>query len=226
MGGGRHDTGPGDYSALPVCERVQESTERPCQLGGRDSRSNVSPHCTFNLKTGLSEYFSSPDQNSNGLFYNYADNSTTFYDTSSTALLASTVYRLSLLSNIRTYIPLAEQIRKALLASAGTIVSVTTTSTTPAPSTTSTALVATGTTTSGLLHFTPEGWLTPVVNPYSYGAQGSQSPEGQAFILELQAAWRDWVADGAQGVSSARKARPCAIIGAIIVLPWLMIVIS
>ncbi|KAG1760255.1 Six-hairpin glycosidase-like protein [Suillus occidentalis] len=167
-----------------------------------------------------------PHINSNGLFYNYADNSTTFYDTSSTALLASTVYRLSLLSNIRTYIPLAEQIRKALLASAGTIVSVTTTSTKPAPSTTSTALVATGTTTSGLLHFTPEGWLTPVVNPYSYGAQGSQSPEGQAFILELQAAWRDWVADGAQGVSSARKARPRAIIGAIIVLPWLMITIS
>lgn len=167
-----------------------------------------------------------PHINSNGLFYNYADNNTTFYDTSSTALLASTVYRLSLLSNIRTYIPLAEQIRKALLASAGTIVSVTTTSTTPAPSTTSTALVATDTTTSGLLHFTPEGWLTPVVNPYSYGAQGSESPEGQAFILELQAAWRDWVADGAQGASSAREARPRAMIGAIMVLPWLMIIIS
>jgi hypothetical protein len=167
-----------------------------------------------------------PHINSNGLFYNYADDNTTFYDTSSTALLASTVYRLSLLSNIRTYIPLAEQVRKALLASNGAVVSVTTTSTTPAPSTTSTALAATSTTTSGLLHFTPEGWLTPVVNPYSYGAQGSESPEGQAFILELQAAWRDWVADGAQGVSSACKARPRATIGAIVVLPWLMIVIS
>ncbi|KAG2135567.1 Six-hairpin glycosidase-like protein [Suillus cothurnatus] len=164
--------------------------------------------------------------NSNGLFYNYADNNTTFYDASSTALLASTVYRLSLLGNIHTYIPLAERARNALLAPAGTIVSVTTTSTTPVPSTTSTALPATGTTVSGLLHFTPEGWLTPVVNPYSYGEQGSDSPEGQAFFLELQAAWRDWVADGAQGANSAREARPHVLmIGAIVVL-WLMIVIG
>ncbi|KAG2049356.1 Six-hairpin glycosidase [Suillus hirtellus] len=165
--------------------------------------------------------------NSNGLFYNYADNNTTFYDASSTALLASTVYRLSLLGNIHTYIPLAEQVRKALLASAGTIVSIATTSTMPAPSTTSTALAGTGTTVSGLLHFTPEGWLTPVVNPYSYGAQGSDSPEAQAFILELQAAWRDWVADGAQGANSAREARPHVLmIGAILILPWLMMVIT
>ncbi|KAG2155213.1 Six-hairpin glycosidase-like protein [Suillus bovinus] len=165
--------------------------------------------------------------NSNGLFYNYADNNSTFYDASSTALLASTVYRLSLLGNIHTYIPLAEQVRKALLASAGTIVSITTTSTTPASSATSTALSGTATTTSGLLHFTPEGWLTPVVNPYSYGAQGSDSPEGQAFILELQAAWRDWVADGAQGANDAREARPRVLmIGVITVLHCLVIVIG
>ncbi|KAG1856048.1 Six-hairpin glycosidase-like protein [Suillus subalutaceus] len=164
--------------------------------------------------------------NSNGLFYNYADNDTTFYDASSTALLASTVYRLSLLGNIHTHIPLAERARKALLASVGTIVSVTTSSTTPAPSTTSTALPTMGTNMPGLLHFTPEGWLTPVVNPYSYGEQGSDSPEGQAFILELQAAWRDWAADGAQGTNSAREARPHVLmIGAIVVLR-LMIVIG
>ncbi|KAG0694705.1 Six-hairpin glycosidase-like protein [Suillus ampliporus] len=149
--------------------------------------------------------------NSNGLFYNYADNSTTFYDTSSTALMASTVYRLSLLCNIQTYLSLAEQSRKALSALAGSTISVTTTSTTPAPSTTSTAPPATNTSTPGLLHFTSEGWLTPVVNPYSYGAQGSDSPEGQAFILEMQAAWRDWVTDGAQG--------------AMVALPWLIIVV-
>ncbi|KAG2043990.1 Six-hairpin glycosidase-like protein [Suillus americanus] len=169
-----------------------------------------------------------PHINSNGLFYNYADNNTTFYDASSTALLASTVYRLSLLGNIHTYIPLAEQARKALLASAGTIVSVTTTSTTPAPSTASTALPATGTTMPGLLlHFTPEGWLTPVVNPYSYDEQGSNSPEGQAFILELQAAWRDWVTDGAQGANSAREAQPHVLmIGAIVVLRFLASYVS
>lgn len=166
--------------------------------------------------------------NSNGLFYNYADDNTTFYDASSTALLASTVYRLSLLGNIHTYIPLAEQARKALLASAGTIVSVTTTSTTPASSTAPTALPATGTTMPGLLlHFTPEGWLTPVVNPYSYDEQGSNSPEGQAFILELQAAWRDWVTDGAQGANSAREAQPHVLmIGAIVVLRFLASYVS
>ncbi|KAG2148973.1 Six-hairpin glycosidase-like protein [Suillus clintonianus] len=163
--------------------------------------------------------------NSNGLFYNYADNSTTFYDTSSAALLASTVYRLSLLSNVYTYIPLAEQVRKALLATAGAIISITNTSTSPAPSTTS-APPATGTTTPGMLHLTSEGWLTPVVNPYAYGAQGSDSPEGQAFILEMQAAWRDWVADGAKGANSAHEARPhVSLIGAMVALPWLMIVI-
>ncbi|KAG2088566.1 uncharacterized protein F5147DRAFT_726818 [Suillus discolor] len=94
--------------------------------------------------------------------------------------------------------------------------------------TSSTALAGTGTTVSGLLHFTPEGWLTPVVNPYSYGVQGSDSPEAQAFILELQAAWRDWVADGAHGTNSAREARPHVLmIGVILpVLHWLMIVIT
>lgn len=164
-----------------------------------------------------------PHINSNGLFYNYADNNATFYDTSSTALLASTVYRLSLLGSIHTYIPLAEQARKALLASAGAVVSVTT-STTLAPSTTSTTLPAADTTISGLLHFTPEGWLTPVVNPYYYGSEGSDSAEGQAFTLELQAAWRDWVADGAQGTNGAREAQPHVfMIGAIAVLPWLII---
>ncbi|KAG1824531.1 Six-hairpin glycosidase-like protein [Suillus subaureus] len=147
--------------------------------------------------------------NSNGLFYNYADNNTTFYDASSTALLASTVYRLSLLGNIHTYIPLAEQARNALLLLL-------------APFTTSTALSAT---MSGLLHFTPEGWLTPVVNPYSYDEQGSDSPEGQAFILELQAAWRDWIADGAQGANSAREARPHVLmIEAIVVLQVMTVV--
>lgn len=180
-------------------------------------------HIVRPISKPVCQNVSSPDQNFNGLFHNYADNNTTFYDASSTALLASTVYRLSLLGNIHIYIPLAEQVRKALLASAGTIVSIATTSTTPAPSTTSTALAGTGTTVSGLLHFTPEGWLTPVVNPYSYGAQGSDSPEAQAFILELQAAWRDWVADGAQGANSAREARPHVLmIGVILVLHWLM----
>lgn len=52
-------------------------------------------------------------------------------------------------------------------------------------------------------HFTTDGYLSPVVNPDSYGVQGNVSAEGQAFIIELQSAWRDWVLDGAKGANGA-----------------------
>jgi len=52
-------------------------------------------------------------------------------------------------------------------------------------------------------HFTPDGYLSPIVDPHSYGVQGNVSAEGQAFIIELQSAWRDWVLDGANGVNGA-----------------------
>ena len=45
-------------------------------------------------------------------------------------------------------------------------------------------------------------WLTPVVNPHSFGVEGGKSPEGQAFVVEMYAAWRDWVADGSKGANS------------------------
>ncbi|OBZ73000.1 hypothetical protein A0H81_07148 [Grifola frondosa] len=49
---------------------------------------------------------------------------------------------------------------------------------------------------SVLAHFTGDMWLTPVVNPESFGSEGSESPEAQAFVIEMYAAWRDWVALG------------------------------
>jgi len=74
-----------------------------------------------------------------------------------------------------------------------------------------------------MLHFTSDGWLTPVVDPYSYGAQGSNSPEGQAFTLEMQAAWRDWVADGAKGANSAREVGPHVfLVGVVAALSWVI----
>jgi hypothetical protein len=126
-------------------------------------------------------------QDSNtGLFLNYASqpltSSPNFLDASSTALLASTVYRLSLLRGEHAYIPLAEKSRKALSA------------TEPNSS-------------WQLVHFTSEGWLKPVVNPYAFPHQGSNSPEGQAFVVEMQAAWRDWVADGSKGENGAISGR-------------------
>jgi len=37
-----------------------------------------------------------------------------------------------------------------------------------------------------------EGFLQNVVDPYNFGNAGTTSPEGQAFVLLLQAAWRDY----------------------------------
>lgn len=44
-------------------------------------------------------------------------------------------------------------------------------------------------------------WLTPVVNPDTFGDEGAESPEGQAFVVELAAAWRDWTAAGEPGAT-------------------------
>ncbi|KAJ3759499.1 Six-hairpin glycosidase-like protein [Lentinula raphanica] len=111
------------------------------------------------------------------LFFNYADEMNTFPDAASTALLASTVYRLSLLRGVHHFLPDAEKCRETLFSS----------------------------NSSGLVHFSSDGWLTPVVNPNSFGDEGSDSPESEAFILELQAAWTDWVNDGSQGANGALR---------------------
>lgn len=50
-------------------------------------------------------------------------------------------------------------------------------------------------------------WLTPVANPYSYSHQGTESPEGQAFVVEMQAAWGDWVAQGSPGANHGVRLR-------------------
>ncbi len=41
-----------------------------------------------------------------------------------------------------------------------------------------------------------QGWLTNATNPYTFSeqlAEGEHSPEGQAFVLLLHAAWRVFV---------------------------------
>ncbi|KAI0075033.1 hypothetical protein K474DRAFT_1685519 [Panus rudis PR-1116 ss-1] len=121
-----------------------------------------------------------PHLQSSGLFRNYADDDSSFEDASSTALLTSAVYRHALLSNVHKHLPDAERSRKAL----------------SSPSDSNNG-------NSSLAHFDSNMWLTPVVNPHSYGRQGAQSPEGQAFVVEMQAAWRDWVAAGSVGANSA-----------------------
>jgi hypothetical protein len=91
-----------------------------------------------------------------------ADN---FEDAASTALLAASAYRLSLLWENSTFIPYAEECRKALF--------------------------AVNSSSGELVHF-QSGWLTPVVDPYDIGSIGMQSPESESFVLELWGAYSDW----------------------------------
>ena len=59
---------------------------------------------------------------------------------------------------------------------------------------------------AGYNFLTSDGWLTPVVDPDSYTVEGQNSPESEAFVLDMQSAWRDWVRDGSKG-SDARSIR-------------------
>ncbi|KDQ21094.1 hypothetical protein BOTBODRAFT_62116 [Botryobasidium botryosum FD-172 SS1] len=49
-----------------------------------------------------------------------------------------------------------------------------------------------------------DGYLTNVVDPNNFGSQGETSPEGQAFVLMMEAAYRDYVAWNATGFASTR----------------------
>ncbi|KAI0314932.1 Six-hairpin glycosidase-like protein [Amylostereum chailletii] len=157
-----------------------------------------------------------PQLQSNNLFRNYADEDNSFSDAASTALMAASVYRLSLLTGKHTHLPDAERSRTTLFSlsnSSSEAASPAATSTSP-----SSARPSTGTSSSSQIsptatpsptvfssaqHFTSDGWLTPVVNPNSFGDEGSDSPEAQAFVLMMQSAWRDWVAAGAVGANGA-----------------------
>ncbi|KAH9917745.1 uncharacterized protein B0H18DRAFT_1096454 [Fomitopsis serialis] len=165
---------------------------------------------------------------STALFHNYANNKTWFLDGSSTSLLASTVYRLAALQGVNTYIPNAEAARDALSAPRAPPPATprgapATAATSAAPSNTATASYAVPTPTgggAGLSHFSPEMWLTPVVDPYNWNTQGGSSPEGQAFVVEMYAAWRDWVALGSPGASASLSARRNGPLVAAAVSPW------
>ncbi|KAH8977032.1 glycoside hydrolase family 105 protein [Lactarius hatsudake] len=145
-----------------------------------------------------------PHLQANGLFKNYADRNVTdnFDDASSSALLAATVYRLALLTGNETFITKAELTRAALFGTSSTppghlpVIAYSSRQSAPWPLSTvpSSTRPAPGsahlfTDTS---HFTVDGWLAPVVNPLNFVVKGAQSPEGQAFTLMLESAWRDW----------------------------------
>ena len=145
-------------------------------------------------------------QDSTNVFTNYADQpasaSGNFYDAASTALLASTVYRASLMLNQHTFVPYAERSRRTLFSSI---------SASPASNATSTAFF------NSYQHLTSDGWLAPVVNPHSYHLEGNESAEAQAFVLQLHAAHRDWVLNGSKNSAKSLAMSGHAVVVAVLV---------
>ncbi|KAL7409344.1 hypothetical protein BDY24DRAFT_403506 [Mrakia frigida] len=45
---------------------------------------------------------------------------------------------------------------------------------------------------SAQLQASSDGWLAPVVNPLAWGVRGSESPEGQSFVMLMEAGRRAW----------------------------------
>ncbi|KAL5480262.1 hypothetical protein ACEPAI_1532 [Sanghuangporus weigelae] len=139
-----------------------------------------------------------------GMFHNYANDSSSFVDAASAALLASTVYRHALLTRTYRHLPQAEFVRRALWAPS---TAPTQASFSSAPSFSQNTSFVDPNALTNMTHFDSQGWLTPVVNPHSFGQEGERSPEAQAFVVMMYAAWRDWVQEGAVGANGARRAR-------------------
>lgn len=59
------------------------------------------------------------------------------------------------------------------------------------------------------------GYLTHAVDPLDFGKQGTSSPEGQAFILLMQAGYRDYTAAGGKDDTSAADATRVVGFGAL-----------
>lgn len=125
---------------------------------------------------------------SNGLLHNYLNETSTFADAASTALVAASTYRLAQLTS--RFDPLS--------------------SSAPSSSSLSSAESAYKTLTSSS-HLSSSGVLAPVVDPYSYGDQmsnvkqdgsGKVSPEGEAFVLLMESARRDYLANGGKASGS------------------------
>lgn len=105
------------------------------------------------------------NQQSSGAILNYIDSprsSSSFPDASSTALLAASTFRLAALTFGSSSAP-SVNVAAASAARAWVISQV-----------------------------GDDGWLGSVVNPYNWHEEGSKSPEGQSFVLMLEAAYRDW----------------------------------
>ena len=66
-----------------------------------------------------------------------------------------------------------------------------------------------------MVHFDADGWLTPVADPSSFGQSGSKSPEAQAFVLMMQASYRDWAQAGYKGVNTGTRSETALSLAAL-----------
>ncbi|KAG8949857.1 hypothetical protein FRC04_008160 [Tulasnella sp. 424] len=125
-------------------------------------------------------------QQDDGSLFDYADQSDSFSDSSSTALMASVTFRLASLPAIlrgpQNDLDPADRpaIDSSSLASLIKL----------KQSSIDAAVRARDCIRSRIS--TNDGWLDQVVDPYAWGNQGSQSPEAQSFVLLMEAAWRGW----------------------------------
>ena len=64
------------------------------------------------------------------------------------------------------------------------------------------------------------------MNPYDFSVEGTVSPEGQAFVLQMIAAWRDWQADGSRGQNAATRNVGAGWIGLLVVAVGLQLALQ
>jgi len=183
--GSNQDTGhwsTGNAWAAAGMIRVLGTIKNSQYAGDFKSEQKDLINWVLEIQGGMYQYL-----RSTSCFGNYPDDNRSFDDAASAALLASTVYRLSTLAGKHNHIPLAERTRIALTA-------VSNLDNGPPNGT-----------FAFMVHFDIDGWLTPVVDPSQFGQSGSQSPEAQAFVLMMQASYRDWAQAGYNGVNAGTQ---------------------
>ncbi|KAH9846959.1 Six-hairpin glycosidase [Lenzites betulinus] len=114
------------------------------------------------LKSWINEIVSAAwqHQHTNGTLFNFIDESDSFADSSSTALLASVTYRMAALTGDSSQLAAADKAYNLIKSSV-----------------------------------TSSGWLRNTVDPLTFNtasAANGHSPEGQAFVLLLHSAYRDY----------------------------------
>lgn len=167
------------------------SAQRDLQNWATEIVNNIWVYQVRSFSAAIATLTDDASQQSSGALLNYADDAATFPDSSSTALLAYVTYRLATISSwLRG--PNSQSTTDPTI-----------TDTQPAfDYSTLPALIQLNGASLQAAHKardyirnnvnTTDGWLGGVVDPYTFGSQGTQSPEGQSFLLLMEAAWRDW----------------------------------